>query len=223
MKMNKVYTIIRKTRESVLKAMQERGIKELKTILPYKDWCKEHGKEPEDDEDDDEEYQDYKDQEAPYVVFYLKYSMDDYRIDKVTLECNRFKFEGYSNECGYDWSWEEDTVWATRMFVWERMSELLKIEEEPNYIWVLFSESLYDYEVVRRAINVFDNEDEARKAFAKEVKEARKCAVTNEWEIGNDSDNFFEAYPQGSFGTSHETVELNRTIMNNNVVCKSIL
>ena len=59
-----------------------------------------------------------------------------------------------------------------------------------------------------------ENEDDARKAFTEEVKEARKCATTNEWTIGNDNEDFFEAYPDGSWGTSHETVELNKTLIN---------
>lgn len=92
---------------------------------------------------------------------------------------------------------------------------------EPKPIWVLFAESLYDYEIVRRVINVFENEGDARKAFAEEVKEARKCATTNEWVIGNDNENFFEAYPDGSWGTSHETVELNQTVMNEKITCRN--
>lgn len=92
---------------------------------------------------------------------------------------------------------------------------------EPKPIWVLFAESLYDYEIVRRVINVFENEDDARKAFTEEVKEARKCATTNEWTIGNDNEDFFEAYPDGSWGTSHETVELNKTLINEKITCRN--
>ncbi len=94
-------------------------------------------------------------------------------------------------------------------------------KEEPKHIWVLFAESLYDYEIVRRVISVFKSEDDARKAFAEEVKKARKCATTNEWTIGNDDANFFEAYPDGSCGTSHETVELNQTEINKKITCRN--
>ena len=94
-------------------------------------------------------------------------------------------------------------------------------KREPKPIWVLFAESLYDYEIVGRLIKVFENEGDARKAFAEEVKEARKCATAKEWEIGNDSENFFEAYPDGSWGTSHATVELNQTVMNEKITCRN--
>ena len=133
-KISDIYGIVKESRERIIKTMQERGITELATILPYSEWCKQVECEPEEDEDDDTDYIDYKDQEAPYVVFIGKYDMDDYRINKVTLVGDRFKFEGHSNELGYDWAWEDDTVWATRMFVWEKLEELLGIGDEPQKV-----------------------------------------------------------------------------------------
>lgn len=133
-KISDIYGIVRESRERIIKTMQERGITELATILPYSEWCKQEECEPEEDEDDDDAYIDYRDQEAPYVVFIGKNDMNDYRIDKVTLVGDRFKFEGHSNELGYDWAWEDDTVWATRMFVWEKLEELLGIGDEPEKI-----------------------------------------------------------------------------------------
>ena len=108
-----------------------------------------------------------------------------------------------------------------KAWFFEQIVKRFQKPAEPKPIWVLFAESLYDYEIVRRVINVFENEDDARKAFAEEVKEARKCATTNEWVIGNDNENFFEAYPDGSWGTSHETVELNQTVMNEKITCRN--
>jgi len=131
-KISDIYSIVRESRERIMKTMQERGITELATILPYSEWCKQEECEPEEEEDEDDAYIDYKDQEAPYVVFIGKYNMNDYRIEKVTLVGDRFKFEGHSNELGYDWAWEDDTVWATRMFVWEKLEELLDIGDEPE-------------------------------------------------------------------------------------------
>jgi hypothetical protein len=131
-KISDIYSIVRESRERIMKTMQERGITELATILPYSEWCKQEECEPEEEEDEDDAYIDYKDQEAPYVVFIGKYDMNDYRIEKVTLVGDRFKFEGHSNELGYDWAWEDDTVWATRMFVWEKLEELLDIGDEPE-------------------------------------------------------------------------------------------
>lgn len=138
-KISDIYGIVKECRERIIKTMQERGIKELATCMSYAEWCKENKCEPEEDEDDDTDYQDYKDQDCPYCVFLGKYDMNDYRIDKVTLEGDRFKFEGFCNELGYDWQWEGDTVWATRMFVWERLAELLGIEDEEEKLVVLCS------------------------------------------------------------------------------------
>lgn len=146
-KISDIYGIVRESRERIIKTMQERGITELATILPYSEWCKQEECEPEEAEDDDTNYMDYKDQEAPYVVFIGKYNMDDYRIDKVTLVGDRFKFEGHSNELGYDWAWEDDTVWATRMFVWEKLEELLGIGDEPEKVWIVKQESNDDGEM----------------------------------------------------------------------------
>ena len=92
-------------------------------------------------------------------------------------------------------------------------------ESRPENIWVLFDESLYDYELQGRRIMVFTSEDEARKKFKEFAKQSRKFAKDNGWEIGNDNDDFFEAYPEGSWGTSHETVELSETVFNDAVWC----
>lgn len=131
-KISDIYGIVKESRERIIKTMQERGITELETILSYSEWCKQLECEPEEDENYEEDYTNYKDQEAPYVVFTVNHDVDDYRIDKVTLVGDRFKFEGNSNEFGYDWAWEDDTVWATRMFVWEKLEKLLGIGDEPE-------------------------------------------------------------------------------------------
>ncbi len=81
-------------------------------------------------------------------------------------------------------------------------------------VWVLFDESLSDYELMGRSIAVYTSEDEARNHFKKRVEESRKNATENGWVIGSDNEDFFEAYPDGSWGTSHETVELSKTVLN---------
>lgn len=81
-------------------------------------------------------------------------------------------------------------------------------------IWVLFSESLYEFELMGRHIAVYTDEGEARKAFAEIVKVSRQTAYENDWEIGEDDENSFEAYPDGRWGTSHETVTLSKTVLN---------
>ena len=90
---------------------------------------------------------------------------------------------------------------------------------EPAEIWVLFAESLCDYELMGRYIHVFTSEDDARKEFKRYVDTSRKTANANGWEIGADNDDFFEAYPEGEWGTSHETIDLQKTVLNGHIVC----
>jgi hypothetical protein len=230
MKRVNVYAVIREMREQIVKTMQERGITELAMFKSYQEWGKERNYSPDDyeeDENHDYDYTDYKDCEAPYAIFFDKHGMGyDYRVDKVRLKTYKdsdpvLLFDCHESELGDDTFGEDDMVFLTLYNVYDTMLDLLEIEDEPSPIWVLFAESLYDYELVRRVINVFENEGDARKAFAEEVKEARKCATTNEWVIGNDNENFFEAYPDGSWGTSHETVELNKTVMNEKITFRN--
>lgn len=88
---------------------------------------------------------------------------------------------------------------------------------EPAEIWVLFAESLCDYELMGRYIHVFTSEDAARMEFKRYVDTSRKTAKANGWEIGTDDDDFFEAYPEGEWGKSHETIELQKTVLNGRV------
>ena len=217
-----VYGIVRQSRERIIKTMQERGIKELETFLNYEEWCKEQGKEPEEDADDDSNYLDYRDQAAPFVVHFDKYNTGhDYHVRKVTLVDGAepaFKFEAYCYESGDATFYEDDVVWATRMFVWERLEELLEIKDEPEEVWVVFDESLDEYQLAGRRIRVFDNEAEARKVFHETVGVTRKVRSAEGWEINEDED-FFETYPDGSWGASHETVELHKCRMGEETWC----
>lgn len=95
-----------------------------------------------------------------------------------------------------------------------------KQAEKPEVnIWVLFAESLYDYQLEGRLIRVFYSEDEARKAYDEEVKTDRKAAEERQYEINEDND-FFEAYPDGSWGTSHMTVELKKCKIGEPMWCR---
>lgn len=221
-----VYGIVRQSRERIIKTMQERGIKELETFLNYEEWCKEQGKEPEEDAEDDSNYLDYRDQAAPFVVHFDKYNTGhDYHVRKVTLVDGAepaFKFEAYCYEEGDATFYEDDVIWATRIFVWERLEELLEIKDEPEEVWVVFDESLDDYQLAGRRIQVFDDEKDARKAFRKAAKESRKTAKANGWEIGNGDKDYFDAYPDGSWCESHETVELHKCRMGEETWCNGL-
>lgn len=116
---------------------------------------------------------------------------------------------------------EDDDAYLDRLDEYESLlMEKYELEDEPKQtVWVLFAESLCDYELMGRHIVVYKDEEEARKAFKQYADESRKAADDNDWVIGNDSTDFFEAYPDGSWGTSHETVELNKTVLNEKVCC----
>lgn len=202
-KISDIYDIVRESRERIIKTMQERGITELATILPYSKWCKQEECEPEEDEDDDDAYIDYKNQEAPYVVFIGKYDMNDYRIDKVTLVGDRFKFEGYGNELGYDWAWEDDTVWATRMFVWEKLEELLGIGEEPEKVWVLTNHAATECEYLGTNNRVFAKKEDALKALAEWKKDEEVYVKRYEWNVCNDTPEHYEACEEGDYCANH--------------------
>lgn len=202
-KISDIYGIIKESRERIIKTMQERGITELATILPYSEWCKQEEREPEEDEDEDDAYIDYKDQEAPYVVFIGKYDMNDYRIEKVTLVGDRFKFEGHSNELGYDWAWEDDTVWATRMFVWEKLEELLGIGEEPQKVWVLTNHAATECEYLGTSNRVFGKKEDALKALAEWKKDEEVYVKRYEWNVCNDTPEHYEACEEGDYCANH--------------------
>lgn len=92
---------------------------------------------------------------------------------------------------------------------------------EPAEIWVLFAESLCDYELIGRHIQVFTSEDDARKEFKRCADISRQTAKSNGWEIGTDNDDFFEAYPQDDWCTSHETIDLQKTVLNGRIYCRT--
>lgn len=202
-KISDIYGIVKESRERIIKTMQERGITELATILPYSEWCKQVECEPEEDEDGDTDYIDYKDQEAPYVVFIGKYDMDEYRIDKVTLVGDRFKFEGNSNELGYDWAWEDDTVWATRMFVWEKLEELLGIGDEPQKVWVLTNHAATECEYLGTNNRVFAKKEDALKVFAEWKKDEEVYVKRYDWNVCADTPEHYEACEEGDYCANH--------------------
>jgi len=202
-KISDIYSIVKESRERIMKTMQERGITELATILPYSEWCKQEECEPEEEEDEDDAYIDYKDQEAPYVVFIGKYDMNDYRIEKVTLVGDRFKFEGHSNELGYDWAWEDDTVWATRMFVWEKLEELLDIGDEPEKVWVLTNHAATECEYLGTNNRVFAKKEDALKALAEWKKDEEVYVKRYEWNVCSDTPEHYEACEEGDYCANH--------------------
>ena len=207
-KISDIYGIVRESRERIIKTMQERGITELTTTLPYSEWCKQEECEPEEDEDHDEAYLDYRDQEAPYVVFLGKYDMNDYRIDKVTLVGDSFKFEGNSNELGYDWAWEDDTVWATRMFVWEKLEELLGIGDEPEKVYVFTAEQAWDCEVIDTIVKTFRTREAAQEFMHKFIHEDGDESIKDYvkrkgWEVEMDEPDLYRAYYDGRYSTDH--------------------
>lgn len=101
----------------------------------------------------------------------------------------------------------------------ESLKTIAKDKNNDGEIWVVFAESLCDYELIGRHIQVYLSEEEARSCFKGYVDEVRKTAEENEWEI-EDREDFFESYPDGSWGTSHETVEIQKATFGKTIYCR---
>ena len=178
MKRVNVYAVIREMREQIVKTMQERGMKELETVMSKEEWGKENNCTLEDLEDSD--YEDYKSQEAPYIVFFDKWQNGiDYRVDKVTLKEFEgsgpiLEFECWANELGYDTFGEDDVAFLTLYNVYTTMYDLLEIKDEPEKVWVLHRECVIDCELSSREIKIFRSEEEARKELQEKAKHDRK-------------------------------------------------
>lgn len=219
-KISEVYDIATQCRERIIKTMQERGISELATCKSYAEWCKENNVDPEDDGDDDTEYQEYKDQECPYCVFIHKYDMSDYRIEKVSLVNGRFKFDGFNPERGGGWQWEYDTVRATRIFVWERLAEILDITEEPEYVWVFTAEQAWDGEVADTIIKTFATEAAAQKYMQDFLQDdggdenIRQYVKRKEWKVELDGQNLYRAYEDRCYNSSHIELTITKCEIN---------
>ena len=213
-----ICSLVKEVRQRIVETMQERGISEVEFIPSEDEWLEQN---PDKSVD---EYYAHRDEVCPNVVYFDKYGCGyEYQVTKVllvgkdSLGFPLFKLECEANELGYDTFLDTDVYDMT--WVYEMLEKHLGLEDEPEKVWVLFDESLYDYELQGRRIMVFKSEDEARKKFKEFVGESRKTAEDNGWEIGSDSDDFFEAYPDGSWGTSHETVELSKTAFSESVWC----
>lgn len=181
MKRVNVFAAIREMREQIVKTMQERGIKEIVTCMPYAEWCKENKREPEEDETDDNDYQDYINGDVPYVVFFDKYNHGiDYRVDKVTLKTNGLGLSVLEFGCVNDeWDYndtfgEDDLVFLTLYNVYNDMLDLLGIEDEPEKLMVLCSyddeEAEYDNHLIVSK-EVFGSKD-GKKRIRKYLEEA---------------------------------------------------
>lgn len=91
--------------------------------------------------------------------------------------------------------------------------------EEYDDIYIYFEESLYDYELISRHIAIYKTLEQAQKVFDEAVAKERAQAEENDWEIGTDHNKCFEAYPEGSWGTSHVTIEWHKAKVNELAGC----
>lgn len=216
-----IYKMMNDARQRVIETMRERDIKVVNLVMTQEEFAKENGFD--DAKQAESDYYDYRGTEAPYVIFFDKWGRGtDYAALSVELvdgEHPKFKLNCYNSNEGDDRFYDNDLTWLSMVNVYERMLEELEIKDEPEKVWVLFDESLCDYELQGRRIMVFKSEDEARKKFKEFADESRKTAENNGWEIGSDNDDFFEAYPEGAWGTSHETVELSETTFSESIWC----
>ena len=213
-----IYPIVNEVRQRIIEKMRAENIV-LVQFCPAteEEYLQEH-----EGEKDVQEYGDYRDEHCPYVIWFDKYnSGEDLCVMSVSFMDGEHPYFVLHCEGVYDGKdvCDDDVAWLTMLNVYEMLEKHLELEDEPEKVWVLFDESLYDYELQGRRIMVFKSEDEARKKFKEFADESRKYAEDNGWEIGNDSDDFFEAYPEGSWGANHETVELSETTFSGSIWC----
>lgn len=91
--------------------------------------------------------------------------------------------------------------------------------EEYEDIYIYFEELLYDYELISRHIAIYKTLEQVQKVFDEAVAKERAQAEENGWEIGTDHNKCFEAYPEGSWGTSHVTIEWHKAKVNELAGC----
>lgn len=73
-------------------------------------------------------------------------------------------------------------------------------------VYMLQVEWAQDYETGMR-IELFNNEEDAKKVFAREVQDAR-CDYDYDDYITNETSTYFEVYEDGYWAKTHCTVEL---------------
>ena len=208
-KIKDAFKEIRESRERIIKAMQERGLTELNMIMTREEFAKENGLDPDDEDLEHEidcDYADYRNQEAPYIIHMDKYEVGaQYDVLSVKLEGDRLKFE-CEGEYDNDWSWEDDVVYLTRFNVYERMENLLKIEDEPEKVWVFTQESNVDGEIHFNVIVCKDRET-AVQTMEKEKEWIRKESHhfrgydpnSDDFEIEESDDRFYINDPSDDY------------------------
>lgn len=77
-------------------------------------------------------------------------------------------------------------------------------------IWIVRTDCIFDFEDMNKKNKVFRKREDAQEYFNTLVEQEREFAEDNEWEIDSDTDDYFEAYPDGYYGTSHSVVSLER-------------
>lgn len=212
-KMTDFYAMVNAAKERVIKTMQERGVKELNLVMPYKEWGKEQGYTKDDYEDDgayDCDYMDYKQQEAPYVVYFDKYGRGiDYRVLRVTLvgdEMPRLELYCEADEEVDTSFYDDDVMFVTMINVYTSMAEVLEMEDEPEYVWVFVAEQSADDETMATITRVFATEEAAVKClrdFVDGDEGEREYAEKRGWTIEADCDDWFVAYKEGYYCGNH--------------------
>lgn len=191
------------------------NLKELAVELPVRS---DEDLQAEDCEDHDE-----TERKGLYVYGPGKYSsLSEYRIDEVKagekgILCHYCEWNEHEADGWSDLEEFYDCENILECIQWPDGIEQGEAEEEDIYLF--FEEQLYDYELQGRHIAVYKSQEEVQKVFDKAVAEERAYAEENGWEIGTDKGDCFESYPDGSWGTSHSTVEWHKVKVNETALC----
>ena len=74
-------------------------------------------------------------------------------------------------------------------------------------VYVITIDEVYDYETYNHTPRVFKNRKDAQEEFDAIVAEAKKDAAQDGW-VESQGASYYEAYPDGWYGTSHYCVSL---------------
>lgn len=194
-------------KERIIKTMQERGITKVNLVMTWAEWAKENGFDPAEEPDDD--YTDYRNQEAPYVIFFNKWSNGmDYAVYSVEMVDGpvepRFKLDCYNSDEGSEWFYDSELTNLSMIGVYDALERQLGLEEEFEYVYTFTANQATDDEVLDTIIQVFATEEAARKYLHEFVEEGElSYAEKRGWTIEQNNSDAFHAYEEGNYCGNH--------------------
>lgn len=203
--------MMQQSRKRIVETMRERNLTKVDLVMTQEEFAKENGFDDVEDAEDD--YNDYVSNDAPWVIYWDKWGNGrDYAALSVELvdgEHPEFKLNCYNNEEGSDTFHDYDLTNLSMVNVYERMLEELKLDEEPEYVWVFTGEQAWDGNVDDTIIKAFPTEEAAQKYMHDFLlddggdESIRDYVKRKKWEVECDEPNIYRAYRTGYYPTDH--------------------